>query len=144
MNDKTAEMKHAELTEKIIGIFYSVYNELGHGFLESVYEEAMAMSLEAAGMTVTRQLTVPVWFHGRQIGDFRADLVVDDRVLVELKAVQRLEPAHDAQLMNYLKSTRFEVGLLLNFGTRPEVHRRIVGNHRKNFKLLSKSASTQI
>ncbi len=102
MNANT-EMKHADLTEKIIGVFYSVYNELGHGFLESVYEEAMAISLEEAAFSVGRQLSVPVWFHGKQIGDFRTDIIVNDCVLLELKAVQHLDSAHDAQIMNYLK-----------------------------------------
>src|SRR6185312_9291954 len=133
MIENTSEMKHTELTEKIIGIFYSVYNELGHGFLESVYEEAMSISLVESGLKIERQFAVPVWFHGQQIGEFRGDLVVEDAVLLELKAIQRLETSHDAQIMNYLKATRFEVGLLLNFGPRPEVRRRIVGNHNKRF-----------
>ena len=144
MSEQTSEMKHGDLTEKIIGVFYSVYNKLGHGFLESVYEEAMVMSLEDIGLTVQRQVSVPVWFHGKQIGDFRGDVVVEDCVLLELKAVQRLESAHDAQLMNYLKSTHLEVGLLLNFGPRPEIRRRIVGNHSKNLGTLSKAASQRI
>jgi GxxExxY protein len=81
MNDKTSEMKHAELTEKIIGVFYSVYNQLGHGFLESVYEQAMVIALKASGISVARQVAIPVCFQGQQIGDFRADLIVDDAVL---------------------------------------------------------------
>jgi GxxExxY protein len=136
----TQEMKHAQLTEAIIGVFYSVYNELGHGFLESVYEEAMAVSLQEKGFTIQRQFPVPVWFHGMQIGEFRGDLVVNDLILLELKAIQRLETS---QLMNYLRATRFELGLLLNFGPKPEVRRRIVGNQYKNLSLLSKTASAQ-
>jgi GxxExxY protein len=87
-------MKHEELTEKIIGVFYRVYKELGHGFLESVYEEAMAISLSESGLVVARQSAVPVWFHGKKIGDFKADLVVNNLVLLELKALKRLEQAH--------------------------------------------------
>lgn len=141
MTEDLSEMKHAELTERIIGVFYSVYNELGHGFLESVYEEAMVISLVEAGLKIERQFPVPVWFHGKLIGEFRGDLVVNDTVLLELKAIQRLETSHEAQIMNYLKATRFEIGLLLNFGPRPEIRRRIVGNHNKNIKTPSKTTS---
>ena len=104
----------------------------------------MIMCLEEAGMSVQRQMPVSVWFRGKQIGDFRGDLVVNDCVLLELKAVRRLESSHEAQLMNYLKATRLEVGLLLNFGPRPEVKRRIVGNQSKNLGTLSKAASHKI
>ncbi len=96
--------KHQELTEKIIGVFYAVYNELGHGFLESVYEAAFVIALGESGVQVKRQIQVPVWYHNQQIGDFRADLLVDERVLVELKAVRLLEISHEVQLMNYLKA----------------------------------------
>src|SRR5882757_4054081 len=109
-------MKHEELTQKIIGVFYDVYNELGHGFLESVYETAMVIALEDAGLSVKRQVEVPVWFRGRQIGTFFADLLVEDVVIVELKAVRSIDPSHEAQLLHYLRATEIELGLLLNFG----------------------------
>lgn len=86
MESTTESLKHRELTEEIIGAFYDVYNELGHGFLESVYEQALAIALEQAGMKVERQVAVAVWFRGQKIGDFRADIVVDKNVLLELKA----------------------------------------------------------
>jgi GxxExxY protein len=101
-----ANYKHQELTEAIIHDFYEVYNELGHGFLESVYEEALFRVLKANGVSVQRQYPLPVWFRGDQIGDFRADLVVADKVVVELKAVKALESFHEAQLLNYLRSIR--------------------------------------
>jgi GxxExxY protein len=134
-------MKQEELTQKIIGVFYSVYNELGHGFLESVYEEAMILSLQEAGLKVDRQLAVPVWFHGKKIGDFRADIVVNQLVLLELKAIARLDVSQEAQLLNYLRATDFEIGLLLNFGPKAEIKRRILDNERKPLRVAVKQAS---
>jgi GxxExxY protein len=87
---------HQEITEKIIGVFFDVYNELGYGFLESVYEQAMTIALQAAGLQVQRQVPVPVWFRGQQIGDFRCDLLVEVKVLLELKAARTIEKAHEA------------------------------------------------
>lgn len=125
------KMLHHELTEKIIGVFYDVYNELGHGFLESVYETAMIIALPEKGLAVVRQVEVPVWFRGQKIGTFFADLVVEGVVIVELKAVRTIDPAHEAQLLHYLRATEIELGLLLNFGVRPEIKRKIYDNPRK-------------
>ncbi|MEQ8850554.1 MAG: GxxExxY protein [Phycisphaerales bacterium] len=108
-----------ELTGRVIGVFYEVYNELGGGFLESVYEGAMAIALAEDGLAVERQVPIPVRFRGRIVGDFRADLVVEGRVLLELKACRALEPAHESQVLHYLKATAVPVGLLLNFGSKP-------------------------
>jgi GxxExxY protein len=125
-------MKHEEITERIIGVFYQVYNELGHGFLEAIYEEAMVVALSDAGLRVERQVPVPVCFRGRVIGDYKADLLVESKVLLELKAVRRLEPAHEAQTIHYLRATHIEVALLLNFGAqRAELRRLILDNERK-------------
>jgi len=133
--------KHQELTEKIIGVFYAVYNELGHGFLESVYEAAFVIALGESGVQVKRQIQVPVWYHNQQIGDFRADLLVEERVLVELKAVRLLETSHEIQLLNYLKATTIEVGLLLNFGSRPQVKRLAFDNERKKISVHLRSSA---
>jgi GxxExxY protein len=95
-------LKHRDLTDKIIGTFYEVYNELGFGFLESVYEEAMLMALRAKSLRVEQQVPIPVWFRGRKIGNFEADLIVEDIIILELKAVRCLDEAHQAQLLNYL------------------------------------------
>ncbi|MGD9561610.1 MAG: GxxExxY protein [Pyrinomonadaceae bacterium] len=122
---------HRDLTDKIIGTFYEVYNELGFGFLESVYEDAMVIALEEKGLEVGQQISVPVWFRGRSIGTFAADLLVEHRVIVELKAVSQLVEAHVAQLMHYLRATEVEVGLVMNFGLRPEFKRRVFENARK-------------
>ena len=124
-------LKHAELTETIIGIFYDVYNVLGHGFLESVYEESLVIALRQAGLAVDRQVPVPVWFRQHKVGDFRADLIVENKNLLEIKSTRILSPSHEAQLLHYLKSTEIEIGLLLNFGAHPQFRRLIFDNDRK-------------
>lgn len=125
------EAKHAEITQAIIGAFYAVYNELGYGFAEKVYENALALELAKSGHTVQQQAPLRVHYSGQVVGEFFADLLVDDAVIAELKAVTMLTKAHEAQLLNYLKATRMEVGLLLNFGPKAEVKRRILDNARK-------------
>lgn len=125
MNTDEANYPSNALTERVIGAFYAVYRELGHGFLESVYENAMAIALQEDGLSVRQQAPVVVRFHGRNIGEFRVDLLVEDHLVVELKAVSQLSALHEVQLVNYLKASGFTLGLLLNFGTRPQVKRRI-------------------
>jgi GxxExxY protein len=127
-------LKHSELTEKIIGIFYDVYNELGHGFLESTYAEALVVALEESKLSTARQVPVPVWFRGRKVGQYYADLIVEGVILLELKAARTLESAHEAQLLHYLRATEIEVGLLLNFGTRPQFRRLLFDNERKKIR----------
>jgi GxxExxY protein len=124
-------LKHRELTEKIIGVFYDVYNELGHGFLESVYEKAFEIALSAKGVKVVRKIEVPVWFRGKKVGDFEADMLVEKCVLLELKAGRALDRAHEAQLLNYLRATEIEVGILFGFGIKPEFKRLAYDNARK-------------
>lgn len=125
------EFLHAMVTEKVIGVFYDVYNELGCGFLESVYHRSMLVALRQAGLEVDSRVPIPVFFRGEPVGDFEADLVVEGRVIVELKAARMLDPAHETQLLNYLRATPIEVGLLLNFGTKPQMRRLIFDNPRK-------------
>lgn len=125
-------LKHRELTEELIGLFFSIYNELGHGFLESVYEQAFAVRLAEEGIFFQRQVAVPVWFHGQQVGDFRADLLVDNNVVVELKAGRAMDSAWEKQLLNYLRATQIEVGVLFNFGPKAEFKRFVFENERKN------------
>lgn len=124
-------MKHEELSEKIIKAFYKVYNELGIGFLESVYEKAMFYELQDMGLKAERQKQIIVYYEEREVGIFYADLLVEDKIIVELKASEILANEHFAQLINYLKATRIEVGLLLNFGKKPEVRRKIFDNDFK-------------
>ena len=131
MNADKRGLLHEELTDKILKCFYAVYNELGYGFLESVYEEALFIALTEAGLKVGRQALLTVWFRGKAIKGFQADLIVEDKVILEIKAVRVFEPAHDAQLLNYLRATEIEVGLLLNFGPKPEFNRLVFDNSRK-------------
>ena len=127
-------MNRADVTEKIIGIFYEVYKELGYGFLECVYEESLLIALHRAGLAANCQIPLPVWFRGHKVGEFRADVLVENCVLLELKAARSLDPAHEAQLLHYLKSTGVEIGMLLNFGTRPQFRRLIFDNDRKKIR----------
>ncbi len=124
-------MKHEEITDKIIHAFYRVYNTLGYGFLEKVYENAMAIELRKMGLKVVQQARIVVYYEGEEVGDHNADLLVEDLVIVELKAARVLEDSHEAQLLNYLKATTIEVGLLLNFGPKPQFRRKVYDNELK-------------
>ena len=124
-------LKHSEVTDKIIGAFYTVFNTLGHGFSEKVYHAAMILELRALGLTVVSEQPISVYYRGQVTADFYADLVVNDCVIVELMAVKELVEEHEAQLLNYLRATRYEVGLLLNFGPEPKFLRRAYDNSRK-------------
>jgi GxxExxY protein len=125
------KLKHGELTEEIIEAFYAVYNELGFGFLESVYENAMAIALRAYGFSVEQQAVVPVYFRGQRVGDFHCDLLVEGKVILELKASRAIAPEHLAQTLNDLKATTIEVALILNFGDKPVFKRLAFDNERK-------------
>jgi len=125
------EGKHSHITDKVLEAFYKVYRTLGYGFSEGVYANAMALELRQAGLAVKAQKRVMVYYGGCQVGEYRADLVVADLVIVELKAVRTLLPEHQAQVLNYLKATEMEVGLLLNFGPKAEFRREILSNERK-------------
>ncbi len=134
MNDSPTneQFRHAELTKAIIGCFYDVYNELGFGFIESVYENSLCHAMREKGFVVHQQIAIPVWFRGKKVGDFDADVMVNRLVLLELKTARAIESAHLGQLMNYLKATEIEVGLLLNFGPKAEFKRVVFGNDRKS------------
>jgi GxxExxY protein len=134
MNAPATILKHSDLTEKIIGVFYDVYNELGHGFLESTYCEALVVALQGSALRIAQEVPVPVWFRGKKVGQYYADLIVEDVVLLELKATRALDSAHEAQLLHYLRATEIEVGLLLNFGLRPQFRRLLFDNDRKKIR----------
>lgn len=134
MNTDRHGFKHGETTQKIIGAFFEIYNELGHGFLESVYEKSLEVALTSLNLKVCRQIEIPVWFRGHRVGNFTADMLVEDCVLLELKAARVLDSSHEAQLLNYLRATKIEVGLLLNFGLKPEFKRLIFDNIRKSIR----------
>lgn len=126
-----SKLLHAEITEQIIQAYYDVYNKLGYGFLEKVYENSMAIQLRKSGLAVVTQQPINVFYEGERVGEYFADLVVANCVIVEIKAAEALCPAHEAQLLNYLKATDIEVGLLFNFGEKPEFRRKVFANERK-------------
>jgi GxxExxY protein len=127
-------MKHEELTEKIIKAFFKVYNTLGYGFLEKVYLNALLIELVKMGLIVTKEKRVLVYYEGEVVGDYNADLTVENVVICELKTSEQLYEGDENQLINYLKATEIEVGLLLNFGKRPEIKRKVYDNDRKSWR----------
>ncbi|HFE67436.1 MAG TPA: GxxExxY protein [Chloroflexi bacterium] len=131
---------HSDLTDKIINAFYKVYNQLGYGFLEKVYENALAIELRKRGHDVAQQVSIDVYYDGVIVGEYKADLLVGNLVLCELKATRKLAKEHEAQILNYLKATSYEVGLLLNFGPKPEIKRRATSNKNKPYLLQSKKS----
>ena len=127
-----AGLLHRNITEAILKVYYEVYNELGSGFLEKVYQNAMYFELKERGYQVEAQKQIKVYFKKQLVGEYFSDLLVEDKVIVELKATEVLMNVHMAQIMNYLKATEIEVGLLLNFGEEPEFKRVIYTNDKKN------------
>lgn len=123
---------HSELTKVIISAAYSVFDDLGFGFMESVYEKALVHQIRKMGMFATRQQPISVFFDHMLVGDFRADIIVEDKVIVEIKAVETLHEIHEVQLVNYLKATEVEIGLLINFGKKIQLKRKIFTNDLKN------------
>jgi GxxExxY protein len=124
-------MLHEEITSAIIAAYYDVYNTLGYGFLEKVYENALILELQKRGLTAEQQLPIKVYYEGQVVGEYFADLLVNSLVILELKAAEQIIKAHEAQLVNYLKATDHEVGLILNFGPKAEFKRKIFSNNRK-------------
>ncbi len=124
-------LRHEDITRQIIRAFYTIYNALGHGFLEKAYENALVIELRKMDLDAVQQAPITIYYAGQVIGEYYADLLVADTVIVEIKAVQKLVEQHEAQLLNYLKATPYEVGLLLNFGPKPEFKRRIYDNEKK-------------
>jgi GxxExxY protein len=131
MNADQRRFKHENVTQSIIGVFFDVNNELGYGFLESVYREAMMIALESADLQVEKEFGVEAHFRGRVVGVFKADLLVDGCVIVELKALKELGSTHEAQTLNYLRASVLEIALLLNFGPKPQIRRLAFSNDRK-------------
>ena len=124
-------LKHSEITDKIIRAFYAVYNKLGYGFAEKVYENALRIELRELGLTVIQQQPIKVYYSCEIVGEYYADMIIENCIIVELKAAQSISDAHEAQLLNYLKATKIEVGLLLNFGKKPEYRRKYFTNDKK-------------
>jgi GxxExxY protein len=138
--DLETEMLHENITEQILKGFYKVYNTLGYGFLEKVYENALLVVLREMGLNVRQQHPITVYYGFDVIGEYFADLLVQDCVIVELKTAEQLRSEHIAQLTNYLKATNLEVGLLLNFGNNPEFKRIVFSNRKKDPRKSAASA----
>jgi GxxExxY protein len=119
-------MKHQELTGQIIQCAYKVHNTLGFGFLEAVYRNALLIELTKNGLQAAKEQPIRVSYDGQQVGDYAADILVENRIILELKSIKDLHPAHEAQLVNYLKATGLEVGLLINFGEHVEIKRKVL------------------
>lgn len=134
-------MIEEELTGQIIKCYYKVYDTLGHGFLERIYHNSMIIELVSQGLRVETEKPIAVFYQGRVVGTFVADIVVEDRVVVELKANERLIEAHEAQLVNYLRATEIEIGLLFNFGKTAEFKRKVFSNKNKVLDLKSEKPS---
>lgn len=126
--------QYTELTHQIIGAYYRVYNTLGHGFLESVYRNAMVIELHKEWLAVQTEEKIDVFYEDRLVGNFRADIVEEGKIIIELKAVESLHKKHEVQLVNYLRATNIEVGLRMNFGQEAKFIRRVLSNDRKKSK----------
>jgi GxxExxY protein len=124
--------KHQALTSDIINAFYQVYNTLGYGFLERVYENALAHELRKRGYEVVQQASITVFYEDVVVGEYYADLLVNSIIVIELKAVTEIAPEHEAQLINYLKASKIDVGLILNFGLKPKIRRKIYETARSS------------
>lgn len=129
------ELLHEDLTDSIIKTFFDVYNELGYGFLEKVYQNSLFIELKNRGFKVEAQKQIKVYYKNVAVGQYYADLVVNDLIILELKAAEGIIKEFEFQLINYLKATEIEVGLLLNFGMKPEFRRKVFENSRKNITL---------
>ena len=126
------ELLHKELTDKILQAFYDVYNELGYGFLEKVYQNSLYLELISRGFKVSAQTQIKVYYKGVEVGEYYADMLVNDLVILELKAADYIVQDFEWQLINYLRGTEIEVGLVLNFGIKPDFRRKVFENERKN------------
>ncbi len=125
------ELLHKEITNKILQAYYEVYNTLGYGFLERVYENALAEELRLRGLRCISQHPIDIFYKRKRVGEYFADMVVEDSVIIELKASKILLEENEFQLINYLKATKIEVGLLLNFGKAPEFKRKVFSNQQE-------------
>jgi GxxExxY protein len=123
---KNSNYLHSDLSEIIIKAFYKVYNTLGYGFLEKVYENALMIELDRSNLLCYQQRHLDVYYEGEKVGDYYADIIAEDKIIIELKAAEALCPEHEEQLVNYLRATDMEVGLLLNFGKKPQHKRRVL------------------
>jgi GxxExxY protein len=139
-----SNLLHGDLTSIIIGAFYETFNEMGTGFNELICRRGLATVLRMRGLNAVEEDEIPVWFRGELLAKFKADIVVNDAILVEVKAVRELEDWHTAQILNYLKASTIEVGLLVNFGKRADYKRFVMMNHRKRGTPETKEPGTKL
>jgi GxxExxY protein len=137
----TLDLVHGDLTREIIGAFYQVYRELGYGFFEAVYQRAMPLALAARGVSSEREVPLVVRFRGEVIGEYRADLIAEGRVIVETKVADQIARAHEMQLLNYLRATGIHVGLVLNFGPRPTFRRLLLSSPQEGPAVIRSSST---
>lgn len=126
-----SELLYADITEKIIGAAFAVHNSLGKGLTEKAYENALVVKLQQSALQVEQQKALPIFFENNQVGEQIVDLLVEDKIIIEIKAVEHLQKNHETQLLGYLKNTKFQVGLLVNFGTRVEFKRFVHSTQNK-------------
>ena len=119
------DYKYKEITEKIIGFAYIVHNELGYGFLEKVYKNALIIEIKKAGLIAEAEVPLKIYYHNQIIGEYYSDIIVEKKIIIEVKAVKEIIPIHEVQLLNYLKATGLEIGLLINFGNSVGIKRKI-------------------
>ena len=131
MKADNQDYKYKELTEKIIEIFYRVYNRLGYGFFEKVYENAMMTEFMKENISEVSQSAIKVLYEGEIVGEYFTDILISDKIILEIKAAKNVAEEHETQLLNYLKATNIEVGLLLNYGPKPNFKRKAFDNTRK-------------
>ena len=129
------ELLHKDLTDKILRAFYEVYNQLQHGFREKIYQKSLLYELRQLDLDVEEEQPISVYYKGLLMGEYRADLVVGGKIILELKAQNTIKDAHEAQLLNYLRAMPIEVGLVLNFGIKPEFTRKVFANARKKLPI---------
>jgi len=134
ITERRHQYLHQNITERVIQCFFEVYNTLGYGFLEKVYEHSLMIELQAKGLEIENQKPIEVRYKGNPVGDYYADMIVENAVILELKAAESVAEEHEFQLINYLKATNMEIGLLLNFGKKPEIRRKIFTNDRKRME----------
>ena len=136
MEKNNDNYKYSELSGQLIKAFYKVYNELGYGFLEKVYENALMIELRLIGLQCSQQCPIDVYYVNQKVGYYFADVIVENKIIIELKAAEAICQEHEAQLINYLRATDIEIGLLLNFGKEPQLKRKAFANeHKSNHKL---------
>jgi GxxExxY protein len=130
-------LMYEELTREIIGAFFTVYDELGYGFVESVYKRALVVELQLRGIACEREVLFPVNFKGVDVGDYRADLVIEGKVIAEVKTADKIVPVHEVQLLNYLRAAKISIGLVLNYGPRATFRRLIVTSEQRGIVVIT-------